>query len=163
MKIQDGRQDGFWYVKHAITPILHEIEQWFWCLGICFGGQGIHFLHQIYYVMSQNSKIQDGCQDGFRYGNHAITPLLHEIEQWFWCLGICFWGQGIHFLHQIYYVMSQNSKIQDGYQDGFRYTNHVITPLLHEIEQWFGCLGICFWGQGIHCSHQICCVMSQNS
>ena len=26
-------------------------------------------------------EIQDGRQDGFRYVNHVITPLLHEIEQ----------------------------------------------------------------------------------
>jgi hypothetical protein len=41
--------------------------------------------------------IQDGVQDGRQFEPTFRTPLLFNIERWFWCQTLCFWGPGIHW------------------------------------------------------------------
>jgi hypothetical protein len=41
--------------------------------------------------------IQDGVQDGHHFKQTSRTPPLFNIERWFWCQTLCFYGQGIHW------------------------------------------------------------------
>ena len=50
-KIQDGRQDGCYITKIAVTLLINDLESRIWCLLVGFGWQGIHLCASFYSKM----------------------------------------------------------------------------------------------------------------
>ena len=96
-------------------------------------------------------EIQDGYQDGHQIQNIAITLVLEQLGEWFWCLCIGFWEYRIYLKK----ILTDQSiccwKIQDGHQDGRQDSSqnqNVATSLvLEQLGEWFWCLYIGFFGK----------------
>ena len=146
-----GRENQDFVITFAIAAL----EHWFWCLNICFQGQGIWLWSLFTFILEpwqfKSKMAANMTATGRKNQNLVITFVKAAIEHWFWCLNICFQGQRIwiwsHFTFTMPSWQCKSKMAANMAAAGRENRNLAITYAKGALEHWHWCLNIRFHGQ----------------